>query len=233
MSVNKMVSFLHLATDFMASRSSPGRAAEIMKKMAAEFYSGCNVYVISPGGAGERSFLSADFNMPVEWVRKMADVYGQIALIEPDPLSEGGQEVFSAPFIWILLHFEGEAGSALLVAPSDWDCLDKSQALSVAGELKSFFELAFKSGSFAENTGVGPEEGAADFPAEKEDLIRMLDKAVRDPLNTIIGYSMLLLDGSVAGPLSGLQAEFVQDILDGGYGVLKHIEDFREKNTED
>lgn len=230
MTVSKLRSFIRLARDLVASRGSPERATATLKSMVAEIFAGCNVFVINPEGSGERAFLSADYNMPVEWVRRMVNVYGRIALIEPDPSTTGGQKFFSVPFIWILLDFGGEASSALLVVPSVGGSLPEGEALSVAGEMKSFFEHAFESSAFVEYRSVLKE--AVIYPqslVEKEVLIRMLDMAVREPLNTIIGYSMLLLDGSVAGPLSGPQAGFVQDILDGGDGVLKHIEEFREK----
>jgi signal transduction histidine kinase len=224
--------FIRLARDFMAHSTSPEKATISLKKMAASIFTGCNVIVINPSeGLGERAFLSPDYNMPPEWVRKMVSAYGQIALIEPDPSTTGGINIFSNPFIWIYLDLGGEASSALLVVPFEQGSAPGSETLTIARELKLFLEHAADRGGIFEQgrTDMEKREWGQLSGDEKEDLVRNLDRAVREPLNAIIGYSMLLLDGSVAGPLSDPQAGFVQDILQGGYVVLKHIEEFREK----
>lgn len=223
---------LRLLLDFMVSRTSPEEAGKALKKLIAAVYPGCAVFLLSPEGPAEKQVLAADYYIPAKWLQDMIDIYGHTALIEPENMPAEGEKIFSAPFIWISLILSGSAGCGLVAVPGEPGIIPDRDSISTARELKALIEFVMAgSPSAAPGRDVLTEEALAlrENASEKEGLVKDLDRAVRDPLNTIIGYSMLLLDGSVAGPLSGAQEGFIQDILDGGYLVLKDIEQFREK----
>lgn len=223
-------SFLRRMLDLLYNTAVPEEASRWLKKFICEILPGYNVFILNPEGDENKNVLAADYYMPTEWLNRMISIYGQTALIEPDPES-GEDNFFSAPFIWLSLDFGEASGSALVIVPNNPGTLPEAEAINLAGDLKLFIEFILVGHtSNKRNCFVlkGDETALQKVAFEKKDLVKEMDRAVRDPLNTIIGYSMLLLDGSV-GPLSDSQSGFVQDILDGGYVVLKHIEDFREK----
>lgn len=222
---------LRFSLDFMISRSSPEEAGKALKRLIVAVYPGCSVFLLSPEGSAEKPVLAADYYIPAKWLQDMINIYGHTSLIEPENLPAEGEKIFSTPFIWISLIFGESTGCGLVVVPGGPETIPDPDSIAAARELKALIELVMAGGSAAPDRDVLNEEVLAlqKGVREKEDLVKDLDRAVRDPLNTIIGYSMLLLDGSVAGPLSGAQEGFIQDILDGGYGVLKNIEHFKDK----
>jgi len=60
--------------------------------------------------------------------------------------------------------------------------------------------------------------------AAKSRFLANASHELRTPLNAIIGFSELLVDGKV-GPLTAQQADFIQNVLDGGRYLLRLIND--------
>lgn len=222
---------LRFFLDFMISKTSPEEAGRALKKLIGAVYPGCDVFLLSPEEAAEKQLLAADYIIPAKWLQDMINIYGHTALIEPETMP-AEEKIFFTPFIWISLIFGESTGCGMVVVPCGPGIIPDPDSIAAARELKALVEFVVAgSASTAPGRDVLSEEVLVlqKSVREKEELVKDLDRAVRDPLNTIIGYSMLLLDGSVAGPLSGAQEGFIQEILEGGYGVLKDIEQFREK----
>jgi signal transduction histidine kinase len=59
------------------------------------------------------------------------------------------------------------------------------------------------------------------------DIVR-LTHDLRAPLNGVLGFAKLLLDGR-AGPLGEQQREFVADVLEGGHALLKVVQQLEEE----
>jgi signal transduction histidine kinase len=66
----------------------------------------------------------------------------------------------------------------------------------------------------AERRYVAPD-GSVDLSRLTHDL--------RAPLNGILGFGRLLREGK-AGPLAELQQEFMDDVLESGYNLLRVVE---------
>jgi signal transduction histidine kinase len=59
------------------------------------------------------------------------------------------------------------------------------------------------------------------------DIVR-LTHDLRAPLNGVLGFAKLLLDGK-AGPLAEQQREFVSDVLEGGRALLNVVQQLEDE----
>jgi signal transduction histidine kinase len=59
------------------------------------------------------------------------------------------------------------------------------------------------------------------------DVVRLAHD-LRAPLNGVLGFAKLLLDGR-AGALGEQQREFVADVLEGGHALLKVVQQLEEE----
>ncbi|MCL6634814.1 MAG: hypothetical protein K6T29_03465 [Peptococcaceae bacterium] len=227
--LTELNNFLRPAREFLLSPGTPHDAAKLVKEAMQTFFPGFDVYILAAEKAGPEQFLAADYRMPSHWLERMTEVYGGAALIDPHKIQDDGEKCFAAPFLWLSIHFAGETYGVLLFIPGGATALPGREEIRTAGDLASVVGAVIRSRLLPPEKRTAAQKEAE---AQKEAIcsqslaVRELDRAVREPLNTVIGLSLLLLDGTVAGPLTKEQQGMAREILDGGYAILKEIEKY-------
>ncbi|MFZ5646119.1 MAG: sensor histidine kinase [Bacillota bacterium] len=222
---------LRSASGFLDALGSPEGAAEALKRLAKILFSKYDIYILTEEKAGHPLLLAPDYHLPAPWLRSIKESYGSVAFIDPEKLCSGQEPPMRNPFIFIGLNTGGPPETAILLASEKKPGPPGRDEIVKARDFARFIEAALSGRLSLEGRLAHLEDRIRilkNSAHEKRSLVNSLNKAVRDPLNIVIGCSMLLLDESVTEPLSGAQREFTQDILEGGYSAMGEIERFVE-----
>lgn len=215
----------------MNSPGSPEESAKMLKRLAGLVFPGYTAYVINPEGPRQKSPFRSDYCVPADWLQNMTEILGPASLVDPERIPGGGS-VFDRPMIWVSLNNGGGPVSALVILSVDPGVAPGPAEVDTARELSALFEMV--ASARLQSVRLKKEmrrkmQKLQEEAGVRNAMVKKLDRDVRDPLNTVIGYSVLLLEGAVSGRLTETQEGFVRDILDGGYQVLKEFEMFVDK----